>query len=474
MPNILEKKWNNEIRRYRRRLFCRIFLMAQIRYGSGALLVSGVFFLIFRLFAAKNNSLFLPAALLPAGLSSAAALCFAVRKCPAVSALRTAFAALTPEGGRVLSFFETRDEKFAPLPELPPFPRVSYLTCRRDLLLLLAAAFFGTATLFVPVKSDFSPVSPAVLDVKDEKENLSRSLETLKELSPKGTEKALALQKELEEAVRRADPASPGRTYELLQELNRRTRQELAQESSQSTQLMDQLNALRQLAENVSKDKSSSEKFTQLLKELAGKNPALADSLKKGNFNGRSLSPEEIKKLASSLKTEADRLKKALEDMSCYSETAHSGKKSDPAASRQELKEFLKNNVPGSDDMIEALTNRSDACPGNGTGSGTSDGPGQGGPARGGGSAPLEFSNIPVEMDTKMVDRKAVPAKPGFLKDSTVLGRFASGFSPKPANAATPRAGTLQNGPARTAFQESAIHPAHRRAVRRYFERKEP
>ena len=374
----------------------------------------------------------------------------------------------------MLSFFETRDEKFAPLPEPPHFPRVSYLTRRRDLILLLAAALFGTGTLFVPVKSASAPLSPAVLDVKDEKENLSRSLETLKELSPRGTEKALALQKELEEAVRRADPASPGRTYELLQELNRRTRQELTQESSQSTQLMDQLNALRQLAENVSKDKSSSEKFTQLLTELAKKNPALADSLKKGNFNGRSLSPEEIKKLASSLKTEADRLKKALDNMSCYNETAHSGKTPDPAAARKELEEFLKNNVPGSDDLIEALTNRSDACSGNGTGSGTSDGPGQGGPARGGGSAPLEFSNIPVEMDTKMVDRKAVPATPGGLKDSSFLGRFASGFSPKPANAAAPQAGHLQNGPARTAFQESAIHPAHRRAVRRYFERKKP
>jgi hypothetical protein len=228
------------------------------------------------------------------------------------------------------------------------------------------------------------------------------------------------------------------------------------------------------LAENVSKDKSASEKFTQLLTELAKKNPALADSLKKGNFNGRSLSPEEIKKLASSLKTEADRLKKALDNMSCYNETAHSGKTPDPAAARKELEEFLKNNVPGSDDLIEALTNRSDACSGNGTGSGTSDGPGQGGPARGGGSAPLEFSNIPVEMDTKMVDRKAVPATPGGLKDSSFLGRFASDFAPPKTNAAAPQAGHLQNGPARTAFQESAIHPAHRRAVRRYFERKEP
>lgn len=474
MPNIQEKQWNNEIRRYRRRLFCRIFLMAQIRYGSGALLVSGVFFLIFRLFAAKNNSLFLLAAFLPAGLSSAAALCFAVRKCPAVSALRTAFAALTPEGGRVLSFFETHDEQFAPLPEPPPAPRVSYLTWRRDLLLFLAAALFGTGTLFVPVKSASAPLSPAVLDVKDEKENLSRSLGTLKELSPRGTEKALALQKELEEAVRHADPASPGRTYELLQELNRRTRQELTRESAQTAQLMDQLNVLRQLAENVSKNKSSSEKFTQLLKELAQKNPALADSLKKGDFNGQNLSPEEMKKLASSLKTEADRLKKALDDMSCYNETASSRKTSDPAAARKELEEFLKNNVPGSDDLLEALTNRSDACSGNGMESGTSDGPGQGGPSRGGGSAPLEFSNIPVEMDTKMVDRKAVPAKPGSLKDSSFLGRFASDLPPQTTNAAPPQAGHLQNGPARTAFQESAIHPAHRRAVRRYFERKEP
>ena len=450
--------------------------MAQIRYGSGALLVSGVFFLIFRLFAVKEYSLFLLAALLPAGLSSAAALCFAVRKCPAVSALRTAFAALTPEGGRVLSFFETRDEQFAPLPELPPAPRVSYLTWRRDLLLLLTAAFFGTGVLFVPVKSASAPVSPAVLDVKDENEKLTRSLETLKELSPQGTEKALALQKELEEAVRHADPAAPGRTYELLQELNRRTRQELTRESAQTAQLMDQLNVLRQLAENLNKGKTSSnaEKFTQLLNELAQKNPALADSLKKGCFNGQHLSPEEMKKLASSLKTEADRLKKALDNMSCYNETASSGKTPDPAAARKELEEFLKNNVPGSDDLLEALTNRSDTCAGNGMESGTESGPGQGGPSRGGGSAPLEFSNIPVEMDTKMVDRKAVPAKQGTLKDSQVLGRFASDLPPKTTNAAPPQAGHLQNGPARTAFQESAIHPAHRRAVRRYFERKEP
>lgn len=453
--------------------------MAQIRYGSIALLFSGMIFLFFRFFAALESAYLFPAVLLPAVFSSAAAVLFAVRKCPAVPALRTALAALVPEGGLVLSHFETGSKAFAPLPELPPLPSVHYLTGRRDLLLLAASALFATGSLLVPVKKAVPPVSPAVLDIRDEKEKLSRELTVLEQLSPRAAGKSLALQKELEEVVQHADPSAPGRTYELLQELNSRIRQELTRESSQSTRQLAQMTALRQLIDTLSKDKKNKNaaSFTHLLNELVKKNPALAESLKKGGFNGQQLSAEELKKLASALKTEADQLKKSLDNMGYYKETASSGKNTaDPAAARQELEEFLKNNVPGSDDLIEALTNRSDTeCSGDGMpgASGEEGGGGQGGPSRGGGSAALEFSNVPVDMDVRMIDRKAAPSTPGALRDSTVLGRFASDRAPE-TEIHAPQAGALQNNSARTTYQESTIHPAHRRAVKRYFERKTP
>jgi hypothetical protein len=143
---------------------------------------------------------------------------------------------------------------------------------------------------------------------------------------------------------------------------------------------------------------------------------------------------------------------------------------------REELANFIKENVPGCDDLIESLTNRdNNGEPGPqggggqyGDGSGSSEG--SGGAGRGRGDALLEFSGYTPEYGAKRVDKKITPHLPGNKKESTVLGRFAADTEQKEEKY-TVKAGTLQTGGGEAGFQESTLHPAHRRAVRRYFEK---
>ena len=152
------------------------------------------------------------------------------------------------------------------------------------------------------------------LDLKDEEEKLSKALEVMKKITPEGDKRTSQLQKELDEAVKNADPASPGRTYELLNELDRRIRQELTCEGARQADLLRQVEMLQQAAAGLSRagaKGNSYNEFSQLLKTIAQKNPALAASLKKGGFKDLPMSQKELEKLASALKTDAESLKRS-------------------------------------------------------------------------------------------------------------------------------------------------------------------
>ena len=473
----LEQVWQTKINRYRRKLFAAIWLMEQCRYGAAALLLAGGIILLLRLFLLEK--LLLPCV---AGIALAAffaAFFRAFRKLPSREKLFHYLCSSFEGGGVVLSAFECTNsfsEKF-PLP--PDFPKLKYLTLRRDLGALLGGMCFCAGMFFLPLQRETLPQKPQALDLTGEKEKLALALDAMKKMGAKAEEKALPLEKELEEAIRNADPHAPGRTYELLQALNKRINHDLAVENAAQTKLLRQLESLQQSAGILSreglKNDEAARQFSELLQKLAKENPALAEALKKGSFNGANLGKKELSQLAKELKTDVEKLKRSLENLQQFCENSTPEKKEDSSArSLQELEEFLKENVPGCDDLIESLTNReNNGAPGEGMDrGGEGDEPGSGGVSRGRGDAVLEFSGHTPDFGAKMVDRKMRSSLPGEKKNSTALGTFTSAPEAETVKI-TPGGGVLNTAAGSAARQESAIHPAHRKAVKRYFERKE-
>lgn len=447
--------------------------MEQCRYGAGGLFVSGGLFLLFRFNNVKDISLYVLAGGSAVVLSFLFSLVRGWKKLPGSDTLTTYLASRLPGGGVLLSMVECGENENA-FPPLPELPRVRFLKWHRDVGILLTGLCFCTGTLIVPVRDTASPRTYQKLDLKDEEERLSRAIEAMKKAAPEN-KKAPFLEKELEEAIKNADPDSPGRTYELLNDINRRIQQELTRDILQQTELLKQINALQQATVDLSRSGlkgNSAKEFSQLLQALARKNPALAEKLKKGNFSGKTLDKKELEKLAQALKTDSAALERSLKNMSSYCENPVPGTAADPAAARKELEEFLNENVPGCDDLIESLTNRDNPGePGESGGSMAGNNSGSGAPSRGRGDAPLEFSGITPDYGAKMIDRKAAPHSRNGDRDSKVVGRFASDAEQKEEKYTSP-GGSLQTPAALPARQEHTVYPAHRRAVRRYFERK--
>ena len=448
--------------------------MELCRYGSLAFFVSGVFFLLLRLRGEGCEKYIFPLFGVIAAAALALSLFSALRRLPDRETLTVYLCSLVPGGGLLLSAFEC-GETPAQVPEFPSLPPIRYTRLPFRLGTCGAGIFFAAGALFCPLKSSEAPLPPRELDLKDESAKFSAALETLRQSSPEGERKALPLKKELEETVQKADPAAPGRSYELLYQLNQRLRHELAAENERNGQLLRQVSALQQTIrqlERSGKLEQNAQKVSELLNAMAQKNPRLAEALKKGGFDGSKLTPEEIKRLASALGTEAERLKKSLESMSQYLENSSAN---DPAGlqnAREELENFIKENVPGCDDMIESLTNREhNGSPGE-CGASQSAEECSGTPSRGRGDAPLEFSGYTPEYGAKRVDKKIAPHRPTAERDSTLVGRFLSETEQKEEQYNV-KGGKLQNFSGHAGARESDLHPAHRRAIRRYFEKGE-
>lgn len=450
--------------------------MEMCRWSTVAFLVSGAIFLALRFCKIPVSSFSVPGV---AGCLGAALLTAYFRtryKLPDEERLTIFLSSLVPGGGVVLSAAEcgTFPERFPPLPELPKlrFEKMPLL-----LGALLASILFAAGALYVPLSPPRQQPAPKTLDLKDEAEKISDALNTLRRSGPEGEKRALPLQKELEETLQKADPAAPGRSYELLHELNKRLHNELAREHERSAQMFRQMAALQNALsalESKGKAKEHAQSFSKVLKEMAKKNPHLAAALQKGGFEGANLTAEELKRLADTLGKDAAKLKKNLEDMSKYTEFPNSCA-ADLQAAQEELENFIKENVPGCDDLIESLTNRdNNGEPGmqnsGGQGNNGSGTPGAGGVGRGRGDAVLEFSGFTPEYGAKRVDKKVKSHLPGNKKESSVLGRFAVDMEQKEEKY-TVKGGTLQTKGGFAGFQESDIHPAHRRAVREYFEK---
>ena len=448
--------------------------MELCRYGSGAFFVSGILFLILRLTGKAETATFIYSCGVVSVLALAASFCHARFRLPAREQLTVYLSSLVPGGGIILSAAECGKESGA-LPPLPPLPRIRFVKLPLFLSALLAGGFFAAGALYIPLKRAVpSPVSHE-LDLKDESGRLNAALESLRRSSPEGAQKALSLQKELEETVKNADPAAPGRSYELLHELNKLLQHELAAESAKNSRLLSQTRALQEslkTLERSGKTGDHARAFSDLLKALAQKDKDLAEILKKGGFDGSQLNAEQLKELARTLGSESERLKRSLQDMRTCLENTSQNSSADRRAAKEELEQFIKENVPGCDDLIEALTNRA----ANGTEEsamegGAARGGGSGNAARGRGDAVLEFSGYTPEYGAERVDHKIPSQEPGNRKDSTRLGRFVSESEQK-EETYTVQGGNLRTNTGYAGFQESNLHPAHRRAVRRYFEKR--
>ena len=449
--------------------------MEMCRYGSAAFFVSGAVFLFLRLSGAAETGCFLFAAAAAVGVALIASLLHARFRLPDRERLVVYLSSLVPGGGVILSAAECGVEEYS-RPPLPPLPRIKFVKLPLFLGMLLAGMSFAAGALYLPLKKTLPSQVYQGLDLKDESERLNAALDSLRRSSPEGAQKALPLQKELEETVLNADPAHPGRSYELLHELNKRLQHELAAESIRNSRLLSQATALQESFKKLERSGKMSDHaraFSDVLKALAQKDKALAEALKKGGFDGSRLSAEQLKELARTLGSEAERLKSSLQGMSRYLEKDPQKSSDELRAAGEELEQFIKENVPVCDDLIEALTNRENepgecsgmSTPGDSQGEG-----GSGAPAKGRGDAVLEFSGFTPDYGARRMDQKVRAQMTGTRDESTRLGRFVSESEQK-EETYTVKGGHLRTNTGYAGFQESNLHPAHRRAVRRYFEK---
>ena len=457
-----------------RRIFKAVLLMELCKYISGGFFVSGVLFLIMR----SNGAVTLQALGSAAGWVLLCALLLGVCRSfyltPSREKIAVYLCSLIPEGGVLLSAAECGKE----VPDIPSVPQVPALKCEKLLpgvLILPAGLLFAAGALFAPLFTEDVSNIRRTLDLKDETEKFSQGVELLRRMNPEKEEKILALQKEFEETVSQAKAASPGRSYELLNELTKRLNAEVAQSARETENFLRHAAALQYGAEELDRSGKAAEQmenFSKLLKAMAQTNPQIAEALKKGNFDPSKLSPDELKKLARAMGMEKEKAALALQDMEKFLEQRDSSSQKELKEAETELEEFIRENVPGCDDLIESLTNREENC-GNaeGGGSGPETGaPGSGSPARGKGDAPLEYSNFTPDYGAQRKDKKVRSHLPGERHNSTRLVSFAVDTEQKEEKS-TLRPGQLQTQSRHAGFQESTLHPAHRKAVKRYFEK---
>ena len=456
-----------------KRIFKAIWLMEFCKYASGAFFAAGTLFAFLRFtgIGTLNNFLYAGGAVFLGAVIFS--FFHALKLTPDRERLVLFLAACVPGGAVALSAAECGDENY-PLAHTPELPPLRYLNKKRRLSLLCAGALFAAGGLLVPV-SNVEEKTVTQLDLKDETEKFLQGVDALQRISPQGEKKAQMLKKEFEETVRQADPAAPGRSYELLHQLNERLRMEAGDEMQKGSQLFRQLAALHKAASHLNasgKAAGQARNFSNLLKAMAQKDKRLAEALKKGGFDGAVLDPEQLRKLAAALGKDKDALARSLKDMQKVLENEGQFSQKDLEEASKELEEFIKENVPGCDDLIESLTNRESGTEGAGNcsgGMGTEE-PGNGAPGRGRGDAHLEYSGYTPDHGARRADKKIRSHLPGEKEKSKVLGRFAVDTEQKEEKHAV-KGGTLGTSGGHAGFQESTLHPAHRRAVKRYFDR---
>ena len=359
---------------------------------------------------------------------------------------------------------------------MPPSPELRLARAGRRAAFLLTGACFCAGTLFFPAPPpDESEKTPGTLDLKDEAEKITAQAELLQKELPGKKEKAAGIVNELEEILHQAESTSPGRSYELLQELQKKLRGEMVSGIRESSRTVRRMEALERLARNLSgKEKPGStaakEQFSRLIKALSARDPRLAESLKNGKFDGSQPDGKTLEKLADALKTDREKLKRQLENLCNKCGEKPPGASGDPAAAREELEQFLKENVPGCDELLESLTNREEGEGGSGEGSGGGE-PGSGGVSRGRGDAVLELSGKTEDYGAKRIDR-ALPGKGGDERpeNSRRIGRFAVDTEQKEEASGPQAGGNLSTRAAGAGSKQSTVHPAHRKAVKRYFD----
>ena len=404
-----------------------------------------------------------------------AAFVLARRRLPSEEEILAFLASRTPGGAVVLSARECGNAPW-PLPPVPPEPLLRLSRAGRRVAFLLAGACFCAGTLFFSVPEEEPEKTPGTLDLKDEAEKIAAQAELLQKEPIGKKDKAAGFLNELEEILRQAESTAPGRSYEMLRELQQKLRSEMVSGIRESSRTLRRMEALEQLTRTLSgKGKPGSaaakEQFSQLVKALSAKDPRLAESLRNGKFDGSRLDGKTLEKLADALKTDREKLKRQLENLCGKCGEKAPGASGDPAAAREELEQFLKENVPGCDDLLESLTNREGEGNGGNSGEGADGEAGAGGVSRGRGDAVLELSGKTQDYGAKRIDR-ALPGKGGDkgAENSRRIGRFAVDTEQKEEPSGPQAGGKLSTRAAKTGAGQSTVHPAHRKAVKRYFD----
>ena len=462
------------MRKFRRKVFDLLFLGALCRCAAVSFFIAGAVTALLRIFRGSEVPF---CAAVAAGLFLAAfpaAFVLARKRLPSEEGVLAFLASRTPGGAVVLSAQECGNAPW-PLPPVPSEPSLRLSRAGRKAAFLLAGACFCAGTLFFPVPEEEPEKTPGTLDLKDEAEKITAQAELLQKEPIGKKEKSAAFLNELEEILRQAESTAPGRSYEMLQELQQKLRGEMVSGIRESSRTVRRMEALEQLARTLSgKGKpggaAAKEQFSQLLKTLSAKDPRLAESLRNGKFDGSGLNRETLEKLAESLKTDREKLKRQLENLCNKCGEKSSGASADPAAAREELEQFLKENVPGCDELLESLTNREGEGNGGNSGGGADGEAGAGGVSRGRGDAVLELSGKTEEYGAKRIDR-ALPGKGGDKgENSRRIGRFAVDTEQKEEASGPQAGGNLSTRAAKAGSKQNTVHPAHRKAVKRYFD----
>ena len=549
------KALNASVGAYYRSIRNRIFLREAAAYCAASLFLGGGIALFWRL--AIPGARRLPMILLSIGLviaAAATAMYRTTRLAPSKRRLVVWLDARIGGGGFLASSLETDCSAWADRIRVPQKPGrllkfsaaslLALFTASR-LLALLAGAVFLPAALLVDTgraDKDFD-----LLDTREEIENLKKDIEVLEREPLIRKEEVAEIREALEKIQAESKSTDPARTFEALDAIRDQIKMHagnavlsMARSEENMKRLSQAASMLSKLPEGSREQIKGAEQLMKLAEKLAEDDSMLKDFLKDNADLVSNLKPEDLLALAGKMDLRSTDLQKDInalnqilrEQMPQLSGGAPgTGPLGDPAFAPQELMQWLQDNAPGANELVEAAYRNAgqgnkpepqddtqntgktggQGNPGAGQGDGQGDGPSGSGSESGsgpdgnstGGSSDGGQGNPPVAgngngqvIPTGGLSSEGVPAQQGgadvklsgdaqkdpalprnrpvlVLKPGSNDGRgntiSEKKIDPLEQDPEDAKAGQL-DASGKAAHSETRILPSHRESVRRYTE----
>jgi hypothetical protein len=332
----------------------------------------------------------------------------------------------------------------------------------RKIPVLTVAALFLIGSVFVPSLLPDSVQKNHKMDISQNTDAIKKNIELLKEESIISEPEAEQLEDQLDELSQNAIGENPVKTWEALDHLKRDIQEKASLAAEKASVNMQKLDALQKIAEALETKtgqcdpiaaQEAMQSMNELLENMLKNNQELKDMLNKTCASRMSL--DKLNKLAKSCGMNKEQLKKMLERLN------KSGLIKNPGScnnNTQDLLKFLKQHCSSSGCKKIAVCMSIPL-------------PGTGAPERGPGEAPLSWHNRDMKYQGKFKDEVISSKDILDLNNSTLMATSAS--APEVTATGKSTSGNLKSSQAQAGDSMTyVIHPRHRSAVKKYFNRK--